>query len=199
MSCLVWVCFCHFWGGGGEKINASQFSTSLHQPWKQGHLMHMLPKGSQQIMKKKNSVLDSAMAKCCWFFFLKKVQAKISLQRIGLQIPTAKLDLDQAYQDCDAEISLAIGYDMLNTNFAVCYSIKSNLVLLYSFKSCVVLFCQMSIGLPQTEAVAWLPGRRSQQREPITAQFSDVLTCYLGFHMTWRQITVLCLHRNETK
>ena len=86
--------------------------------------------------------------------FLKMLQATISPRGVCLQLPTAKLDLDQAYQDCDAEISLAIGYDMLNTNFAVCYSIKSNLVLLYSFKSCVVLFCQMSIGLPQTEAVA---------------------------------------------
>ena len=153
-------------------------------------------------MKKKILFLILPWLKCCCLIFLKLVQAKIrfGLRRVGLPTdPYAKLDLDQAYQDCDAEISLAIGYDMLNTNFAVCYSIKSNLVLLYSFKSCVVLFCQMSIGLPQTEAVAWLPGWRSQQREPITAQFSDVLTCYLGFHMTWRQITVLCLHRNETK
>ena len=43
------------------------------------------------------------------------LQATISLRRVGLQLPTAKPDLDQAYQDRDAEN--AIGYNTLDTLF----------------------------------------------------------------------------------
>ena len=45
--------------------------------------------------------------------FLKMLQATISPRRVGLQLPAAKLDLDQAYQDRDAEN--AIGYNTLDT------------------------------------------------------------------------------------
>ena len=45
--------------------------------------------------------------------FLKMLQATISLRRVGIQLPTAKLDLDQAYQDRGAEN--AIGYNTLDT------------------------------------------------------------------------------------
>ena len=84
-----------------------------------------------------------------------------------------------------------IGYDTLDIIFVVCNSIKSNMALLFFFNlifilccSCSHLVCQTSIGLHQTEAVTWLPGRRSQKNEPNTAQFSQMYW-HVTLEFTW--------------
>ena len=80
--------------------------------------MTTLPKGSQRrTIKSKTKILFLILPwlKCCRLIALKMLQATISLRRVGLQLPTAKPDLDQAYQDRDAEN--AIGYNTLDTLF----------------------------------------------------------------------------------
>ena len=93
--------------------------------------------------------------------FLKMLQATISLRGVCLQLPAAKLDLDQAYQDRDAEN--AIGYNTPNTIFVynpIKFNLGCFLKLFYVLFISHVLFLFVSSSpsqqkpMPQTEAVA---------------------------------------------
>ena len=104
--------------------------------------------------------------------FLKMPQATISLRRVGLQLPTAKPDLDQAYQDRDAEN--AIGYNTLDTFF---FFFKDLFLMCCSY-SCRVCQASRSLCLRRKQ---WLDCHvEGHKKEPITAQFLVVVTRFLG-------------------
>lgn len=79
-----------------------------------------------------------------------------------------------------------IGYDTLHTIYVLYDSIQSNLALLFVFISCVVLVRILFAKRAQAyiRRKSWLHCQvEGDTKEPITAQFSNVSTRYLGLHV----------------
>ena len=133
--------------------------------------------------------------KCCRLIFLKMLQATISLRRVGIQLPTAKLDLDQAYQDRDAEN--AIGYNTPNTIF-VYNPIKFNLgcflncFMFYLFLMC----CSYSYRVCQASTILclrrkpWLDCHVEGHKKK-NQLHKTVFSCGDAFSWISRELTVI--------